>query len=89
MGETAVLTADGADTYTWNSTNAATSISVQPSSHTSYSVQGVTLDGCEGFASVTVYVHACTGVDELNENSEITVYPNPNSGEFVVELNDG
>ncbi len=55
-GGTATLTASGADTYTWNATQAATSITVSPSASTAYTVTGRDLSGCESMfiAQVTV-----------------------------------
>jgi len=45
--------------------------------------------GCSNSATVTVIVANCTGIDNtLSNNTSVKVYPNPNSGSFVVETED-
>jgi hypothetical protein len=62
---------------------------VSPSVTTSYTVTG-TSNGCSNSATITQSVSACTG---LNNNVASTigtvVYPNPNTGLFTIELNNG
>jgi PKD repeat protein len=41
-------------------------------------------NGCSGASTVEVYVKGCVGVGEF-ELSDVTVYPNPNAGEFVIK----
>lgn len=42
--------------------------------------------GCFSSASATVIVANCTGIDEASKTSKgISVYPNPNSGAFIIE----
>lgn len=57
-GGTATLTASGADTYTWNATQAAASITVSPSATTVYTVTGTDLSGCETTFVTQVTVNA-------------------------------
>lgn len=72
-GSTATLIASGADTYTWNSTQASSSMTVSPASSTVYTVAGTDLNGCENTFTTQVTVNAlpaisanapsvCTGV---------------------------
>ncbi len=42
---------------------------------------------CENTVSVVVDFVNCTGIDELNNNISANIYPNPNNGEFELELN--
>ncbi|MCB9016424.1 MAG: T9SS type A sorting domain-containing protein [Lentimicrobiaceae bacterium] len=42
--------------------------------------------GCEGTASRVVTVDACAGIDENNSLNGINIYPNPNSGDFTIEI---
>lgn len=44
--------------------------------------------GCQGTASVTVTVEACTGFGEMDSQTMVSVYPNPNNGEFALEINN-
>ncbi len=88
-GSPAVLTATGASTYSWNTTATTSTISVTPSVTTSYTVTGTT-NGCSNTFVISQAVSPCTGV---NANaitvSGLLVYPNPNTGEFTIELNNG
>jgi len=88
-GESVVITASGANTYSWNTGALTTSISVTPSVTTTYSVMGTnTATGCYQTVTISISVSPCTG---LSNNSVITLsslslHPNPNNGEFVIEL---
>ena len=44
-------------------------------------------NGCAGLGKDTLIVNACVGVDELESNLGLNVYPNPSSGLFTVEIN--
>ncbi len=44
-------------------------------------------NGCSNQAKDTLIVNACVGVEELVDNFGLNVYPNPNSGEFTLEIN--
>jgi len=55
----------------------------------SYNVTN-TVTGCSNSASVTIIVSTCTGLDKQGSAlNGLSVYPNPNSGEFTVELENG
>ncbi len=54
-GQSALLTASGADSYTWSTGSNLTAISVSPTQTTMYSVTG-TINGCIGTATVMVSV---------------------------------
>lgn len=56
-GNSVVLTANGASTYTWNTGAVSSSISVTPSSSTTYSVFGSGGSGCSGSSSKTITVN--------------------------------
>ncbi len=88
-GSPAVLTATGASTYSWNTTATTSTISVTPSVTTSYTVTGTT-NGCSNSFVFSQAVSPCTGVNANAATvSGILVYPNPNTGEFTIELNNG
>jgi hypothetical protein len=86
VGQTATLTASGASTYTWNTTENTTAIVVTPSVQTTYTLEGTGANGCLNSTTITQNVSACTGVESLTNDAIINVYPNPNNGLFVVEL---
>jgi N-acetylneuraminic acid mutarotase len=86
LGNTATLTAGGADTYTWNTASNNSAIVVSPTVTTSYTVEGTTSSGCSATATITLVVSNCTGINELSGNRiHVLAYPNPNNGSFMVE----
>ncbi len=62
-GATSVLTASGANTYSWNTGGNTASITVTPSSTTTYTVTGTSTEGCTGTASITINVIQSPVVD--------------------------
>ncbi len=56
-GDTAVLTAAGANTYTWNTTNTGPSITSSSTVTTTYTVTGINTSGCVGITTSTVTVY--------------------------------
>jgi hypothetical protein len=60
-GVTAILTASGANTYTWNNTATGYSFSVSPENNTTYTVTGIdTTTGCANTALKTITITAIT-----------------------------
>ena len=53
----------------------------------SYSLSVIDEYGCEGTESITVTVAACLGIDKLTAANKLTIIPNPNNGEFTLEIN--
>ncbi|WP_317898672.1 T9SS type A sorting domain-containing protein [Aurantibacillus circumpalustris] len=88
LGATATLTANGANTYNWNNGSTNQSIFVTPTITTNYSVTGTTaLANCTSTQSMQIQVKACTltVLNELFSSVNISIYPNPSNGKFVVE----
>lgn len=56
-GQTATITANGASTYTWNAAAVSNSITVNPTTNTSYTVTGANGAGCTNTAVATVTVN--------------------------------
>lgn len=87
-GETAILTASGAQTFTWNGTATGAVYSVQPSATTVYTVFGTDANGCTAGTTIPQLVAICLGVDQHSGTElSLKVFPNPNNGEFTVSLN--
>lgn len=80
-GATCVITALGADTYSWNNNSTGSSISVSPVNSTTFTVSGVDRYGCVGVQTIQVTVSKCTDLLE-NEafGNDIVIYPNPSTG---------
>ena len=61
-GDTATLTASGADTYSWSNNETVSTIRVVPSDTTTYTVTGTAANGCTNTATVTVNVKEIPGL---------------------------
>ncbi len=86
-GETVSLSASGLSTYSWSNGSATPGTTVSPTSTKVYTLTGTNSDNCTGFAMITVSVNACTGIDKGSESkSEVNVFPNPNNGEFTLNI---
>jgi len=44
---------------------------------------------CSNSASTTIIVNSCTGIEKHSALKGLSVYPNPNNGEFTIELDNG
>jgi N-acetylneuraminic acid mutarotase len=89
-GESATLTATGASTYTWSTSDNTNAISVSPTVTTTYTLSGTDGNGCENTSTFTQSVSLCTGVASLTKEGSISVYPNPFNALFTIsgiELN--
>jgi sugar lactone lactonase YvrE len=84
--QTATLSASGAVSYTWNPGGVGVSIAVSPSVSTNYTVTGTDANGCINSIAITQSVSTCTGIDNMvNGTPELSVYPNPNNGNFSIK----
>ncbi len=78
VGETATITASGANTYSWVSGSTSASVSVNPVSTAVYTVTGYSSQNCQVTAQVTQSVSVCTGISESEGMlSGFIIYPNP------------
>lgn len=84
-GQTATLSALGANSYTWSSGQTDAIITVTPSSTTDYTVFGTDMNGCVGTIIATQSV-GCVGIDgRILTEETISIYPNPNNGVFHIK----
>jgi hypothetical protein len=88
-GQTATLTASGANSYVWNPSGSGSTIVVSPTITSSYTVNGTDANGCSSLSVITQSVSLCTDVNSFNklENLLVYVYPNPTTGELTINLN--
>lgn len=61
-GQSGVLIANGANTYTWNTASTSNSIAISPTVTSTYSVIGLAVNGCSSTAVQVVTVAATLGV---------------------------
>jgi hypothetical protein len=83
-GQSATLTASGANTFTWNSNSTGNTEVVSPTITTSYTVNGTDVNGCNNSSTFIQNVNPCTSLINFIENSvsEVLVYPNPTTGKI-------
>lgn len=86
-GDGVLLTANAADTYSWNTGAFTSTVFVTPTVTTTYTVIGTnTTTGCQSTATRTVQVNLCTGIGNTEASMlNLTLYPNPTNGEFIIE----
>jgi len=87
------LIASGCVTYLWapttglNTSTGDTAIA-NPSLTTTYIVTGTDINGCLSSDSIVVNVETCTDIKQaLADNGQLTIYPNPTSGQFNIQYN--
>lgn len=84
-GESATLSANGALSYLWSTTENTQNITVSPVISTNYTVTGIDINGCSNTYSITQVVDPCTGLSSISlYDKYITIYPSPNTGKFYI-----
>jgi hypothetical protein len=87
VNESAILTASGANSYTWSTSANTSTIAVNPTSSTSYTVTGE-LNTCKNTKIFLQGVSICLGLDETTVGTEnVLIFPNPAMSSFFVKLN--
>ncbi len=87
LGESATLTTSGATSYVWDSGSNATSIVVNPTLTTTYTVTGTDANSCSNKATIVQTVNECTGLTKVsNAGVNVNLYPNPTNGNFTIQL---
>ncbi len=88
-GEKNTLQASGASNYTWATSppSYSSSVLISPTITTTYTLSGINSFSCANTATYTQVVSSCIGINKINDNNiGLTIYPNPNNGEFTVEF---
>ncbi len=92
-GQNVTLSATGANTYQWIASSAyvqGNPVVVTPMTNTTYSLTGTDANGCSKTISISQSVVSCVGINERAATiNGLSIYPNPNNGEFTIELVNG
>ena len=85
-GETATLIVSGGNTYQWSTGAGSNSITINQSPNIyNYTVTGTGTNSCTSIATIQVIINTCTGIEKIKTEG-VSIYPNPNNGEFTIEL---
>ena len=85
-GDTVILSASGALTYSWNNGPASPVYSVSPAFTTMYIVTG-TLGECKATAYYLQNVSPCTFLSDQKDESQVLIFPNPFSEVIYLQTN--
>lgn len=89
VGEAVILTASGANTYTWlpNPTVSSTiSLTAALTNPVTYTVNAKSASGCPGSETLTLFVSECTGIKNSDFGKEIfVVFPNPAANRITIK----
>ncbi len=89
-GQSATLSAGGANNYTWQPgsyTSSTSPYQVTPTVTTIYTVTGTSAQNCIGTNTIQIQVFSCsTGMVDSFLNSSLLVYPNPFESSITIEV---
>jgi hypothetical protein len=77
IGQSATISATGANSFTWSSGATTSSIAVSPMVNTVYTFTAANSPNCKTTASVTQSVSSCNSVTDDNLASGLSFFPNP------------
>lgn len=78
-------------TYSWSPSSGLSNVvsdttTASPTATTPYTVTVTDDRNCTATQNVTVTILDCSGLEEVNFLSSLNIFPNPNNGEFTVDL---
>lgn len=82
---------DNYSNYQWSDGSTGSSLTIDSlgyglGTHT-FTLTVTNASGCQTIDSVQVTIENCTSTEELSQQENIRIYPNPNNGKFTLELN--
>jgi hypothetical protein len=86
-GQTASLSALGANSYTWSTVSTLSNITITPTSTTTYTLLGSNSNGCINSSTIVQNVSVCLGIASnlsTNQTNFVAVYPNPTTGKIII-----
>jgi hypothetical protein len=90
INESATLTVSGTQSYLWSTGAMVDNIVVSSPTAAAnvYTVTGTDSNSCTATKTATLVIDNCVGLQSINKNAiQISVYPNPNNGVFVIDMN--
>ncbi len=87
-GQTATLSASGANTYSWSTGSTSSTIVVTPTVNTTYTLSGFYPNGCKNVALLTQSM-SCVGISELNMGQpSLVIHPNPCHSNLNIQIDN-
>jgi hypothetical protein len=93
LNSSVTVNASGYTTYTWTpaaglNQTTGSSVVANPTVTSVYVVSGYnpTTNNCKTSTSLTVTVNNCAGIDNISNNANISVYPNPSTGLINISM---
>ncbi len=88
QGQSVTLNVSGASTYSWSTGETVPGITISPTVTSTYTVTGISSQGCSITHTLVQLVNTCTDVHTYIKNlNNAELYPNPNNGTFTFNLN--
>lgn len=85
--DVATINVTGAVSYTWNPSNShASTFTLSPAASNVYSVSYTGTNNCVNTSTAEVLVDPCTGLNEFDHHSTLSVYPNPAQGILNIQM---
>jgi hypothetical protein len=84
-GEPITLAAGGANIYAWSNGGTLPTNIVTATTTSNFTVTGTDANGCKSSYVFMISVEPCTSIKENNSNAFISIYPNPNHGQFLIQ----
>ena len=76
----------GGNTYQWSTGASSNSITINQSPNSyNYTVTATGTNSCISSGTIQVIINACTGIEKIKA-MQVRIFPNPNNGEFTIEL---
>lgn len=88
-GESVIISAAGASNYTCLGTAFTSSLSLSPTSNTTYTIIGSTAGYCDAEGTLSIQVDACTGISNIGaRKTECSMFPNPATTQLVIDCTE-
>jgi N-acetylneuraminic acid mutarotase len=83
IGESATLTASGADNFTWGTSSTGSINIVTLTVSTTYTIASSNTNSCVYTSTFTQVVDACNALAKNNDSNDFSVFPNPSADKAV------
>jgi PKD repeat protein len=86
-GDKRTYTVTGGSSYNWSNGSTSPTVALNPTQTTVYTASA-SLNGCTLSKSFTLTVNPCNGIENLNTDNRLLIYPNPVNEVLDIETSD-